>query len=279
MNKSNENIYKTKLDNNNSKINNNSKTNLTRRITKDTIFEKENLDPNLYNTISSNLGHNNKSRMNNIIKDIKNNRNIDKKNKNVNQTMNTIIFRKNNSELLTFGNTNDSLSDSCSKTSNMNKNYLLLLKQENESLKKELMKTKQKVDVLENKIELLINENYNNNNMNNNNKKKTKKLPLSIIKYQEEQLSQLINDKSENNKKKENNNGKTNNKVGLKQYQSQKYLDFNNDKKDNNKNNNCKNVKKSKCFGRTFSSILDLEKNKKNNKINKINNNSKSNVH
>jgi hypothetical protein len=78
---------------------------------------------------------------------------------NNNETTKTIIIKKNNSALLTFGNTNnDSLSESISisKTSNSNNKYLLILKQENENLKNELKKTKEKVDVLENKIDNLI---------------------------------------------------------------------------------------------------------------------------
>jgi hypothetical protein len=74
---------------------------------------------------------------------------------NNNETTKTIIIKKNNSALLTFGNTNnDSLSESIS--SNSNNKYLLILKQENENLKNELKKTKEKVDVLENKIDNLI---------------------------------------------------------------------------------------------------------------------------
>ena len=76
---------------------------------------------------------------------------------NNNDTNNAIIIKKNNSALLTFGNANnDSFSESLSKTSNSNNKYLLILKQENENLKNELKKTKEKVDVLENKIDNLI---------------------------------------------------------------------------------------------------------------------------
>ena len=238
---------------------NNNKTHLGYRITKDTIFEKENIDPNMFNS-TINLYYSNKSKNFDNIREKNSKIKLDKKPNIGNQTMNTIIFRKNSSELLTFGNSTDSFSDSFSKTSNINKNYLLRLKQENESLKKELMKTKQKVDVLENKIDLLINE---NSNINNNNKKQ-KKNPINIRKYKDEDCFPLINDKfSQSNKNKENNIDKTNNKVRLKHYKSQK--NFNNDKKDSNKNNN---VIKRKSFGRTFSSVFDLKKNKNNQKNN-----------
>jgi hypothetical protein len=253
-----ENKNKSKIHNISDKNNNNNKTHLGYRITKDTIFEKENIDPNLFNS-TINLGYSNKSKNFDNIRDKNSKIKLDKKPNIGNQTMN-IIIRKNSSELLTFGNSNDSFSDSFSKTSNINKNFLLLLKQENDSLKKELMKTKQKVDVLENKIDLLINE---NNNINNNNKKQ-KKNPINIRKCKDEDCFQLINDKfSQCNKNKENNLDKTNNKVRLKHYQSQK--NFNNDKKDSNKNNN---VIKRKSFGRTFSSVFDLKKNKNNHKNN-----------
>ena len=76
---------------------------------------------------------------------------------NNNDSSNTVIIKKNNSALLTFGNANnDSLSESLSKISNSNNKYLLILKQENENVKNELKKTKEKVDVLENKIDKLI---------------------------------------------------------------------------------------------------------------------------
>ena len=259
-----ENKTKSKMDNNINYNTNNSNSNnlhLMHRVTKDTIFEKENLDPNWYNTISNNLNHDNdKPKKNNDIKERNNNRNIDKYNNNENQTKHTIIFRKNNSALLTFGNTNDSLSESFSKTSNINDNYLLILKQENESLKYELMKTKQKVDVLENKIEYLIYENNTNNNI-------CPKPSPDVKKYEEEDLNKLINNKHKN-KNKHNNLSRMNNKISLKSYQSQKNFKLiNNDKKDNNKNNNSKNPLKCKTIGRTFSSVFDIKKTK----INKFN--------
>jgi len=90
-------------------------------------------------------------------KDIIYDNNKNNNNNSINDTTNTIIIKKNNSALLTFGNANnDSLSESLSKGSNSNNKYLLILKQENENLKNELKKTKEKVDVLEYKIENLI---------------------------------------------------------------------------------------------------------------------------
>ena len=192
---------KTNINNilNNNSYKNKNKTHSTHRITKDTIFEKENLNPNLYNTISTNININ------------KRNKNSGYTNANTNETMNTILIKKNNSELLTFGNTNndDSLSESFSKDENINKNFILVLKKENESLKNELKKTKEKVDVLENKIESLIfeknsrnkiinksNDNYNNDNID----KKT--INKENIKYSKSQRYLKNNKNTINNHKK-----------------------------------------------------------------------------
>ena len=140
------------LHKNNDKIfNNNNNTNKI-RITKDTIFVKEITNLNLYNTISSNLNKDYYNRKCIYNKNTTNNRNkiIEKNNNtkaNTIESLNTIIIKRNNSALLTFGNTNnDSLSESFSnsKGNNLEQNYLLILKQENESLKNELMKTKEK---------------------------------------------------------------------------------------------------------------------------------------
>ena len=209
------------LDNNTH--NDKNKTRSIQRITKDTIFEKENINPNLYNTISTNIKGDYNKNINNINNKINNiiikDKNINKRNKNVrytnantNETMNTILIKKNNSELLTFGNTNnDSLSESFSKDENINKNFLLILKQENESLKNELKKTKEKVDVLENKIESLICEkNFKNKNINklndNNNinddgnlNKKSITINKEKIKYSKSQRDFKINKNNGNN--------------------------------------------------------------------------------
>ena len=153
-------------------LNINNNTHSVHRITKDTIFEKKNLNQNWFNTICSNINClDYKSKKININK--RNNNKIENNNTNeyVNESLNTIIIKRNNSALLTFGNTNnDSLNNSLTKENNLiNNNILLILKKENECLKNELMKTKEKVDVLENKIENLIYEKNSkiNNKLNN----------------------------------------------------------------------------------------------------------------
>ena len=131
--------------------------------------------------------------------------------------MNTIIIKKNNSALLTFGN-NDSLNDSFSKANGANKNYLLILKQENEKLKNELMKTKEKVDILQNKIQNLIEENepHSNNrpNINDKIKSKSKNKNNNMIKYSNK--STLKTSKSQKNFKVINRNKKLDDKKFIK---------------------------------------------------------------
>ena len=139
-------------------INGNNKTHLMHRITKDTIFEKSNLNSNWFSTICSNI---------NFLDYKPKKSNINKRNKNINsnESLNTIIIKRNNSALLTFGNANDdSSSESFSKENYINNNnFLLILKKENEILKNELKKTKEKVDVLETKIDNLIFQKNSNN--------------------------------------------------------------------------------------------------------------------
>ena len=172
-------IKENKEDKKNKEDKENKEEHINNKENKENI--NSNLNTNTYNTISINHDfgsfivkknkkinathtHRNKAKVKNI------NTNItivmSKKNfetpkdiiyNNNNDTANTFIIKKNNSALLTFGNANnDSLSESLSKTSNSNNKFLLILKQENENLKNELKKTKEKVDVLENKIDNLI---------------------------------------------------------------------------------------------------------------------------
>ena len=240
------------LHKNNDKIynNNNNKT----RITKDTIFVKEitNLNLNLYNTISSNLNKDYYNRKCIYNKNTINNRNkiIEKNNNtkaNTIESLNTIIIKRNNSALLTFGNTNnDSLSESFSnsKGNNLEQNYLLILKQENESLKNELMKTKEKVDILENKIDNLICEKNTNNNPCLKEAPYTQKDGCKDkYKYREEEYKKIKN----NTKIKNNDISRKNNKICLKSSQSQKNFKCSNHKSQKAISN------KTKLMGRTLS--------------------------
>ena len=193
---SNNNLNHSKTIINNYNTKNNNKI-LLQKITKDTIFQKENINPNCYNTIATNINQEfiKAKKININFSKIKRNKNLEKNTTkaNTNESLNTIIIKKNNSALLTFGN-NDSLTDSFSKGNNLNNNYLLSLKQENETLKNELMKTKEKVDVLENKIQNLIQGNEANLNKDNeinfnytnknNNKKGSNKCTLKSSKSQ-----------------------------------------------------------------------------------------------
>ena len=159
---------------NNNKNYINIKTNKTpsfHGVTKDIIIEKENNNPNFYNTICINISNEfKKKNINNNL--VENNINIKKRkkrigkiNSNIKEKKNTILIKRNNSALFTFGNVNNDSFDSNSKGTNVNTNILLLLKKENESLMKELMQTKEKVGYLEKKIDNLICENNTNRNI------------------------------------------------------------------------------------------------------------------
>ena len=263
--------------------------NLLNHFKKNTIIDKENFNPNklAYNTISINRNYksfmvkknknfnnnfrnenNNdyldKNKYLNLEKDInlkKEKEIIKKKNKDNSNNTNdyTIIIRKNNSALLTFGNTNnDSLSESLSKLSN-NK-YLLILKQENENLKNELMKTKEKVDVLENKIENLIIYGKTDSSSNNNkNKINPQPTPMPYVQKFEPEDFNTINNKSKSKNIEIHNNDKYNydndninindsikgkkNGCNLRSYKSQKFIKFFDTK---TKNKNKKNLVKMK---------------------------------
>ena len=249
---------KTIIKSNNTNINNKI---ILQKITKDTIFQKENINPNCYNTISTNINQEfyKAKKLNINFTKNKRNKNFEKDNNtkaNTNESMNTIIIKKNNSALLTFGN-NDSLNDSFSKANNANKNYLLILKQENESLKNELMKTKEKVDILQNKIQNLIEENepYSNNRPNF----------LSNIKNNDkcDKIETNINDKIKSKSKNKNNNMiKYNNKSTLKISKSQKnFKVINRNKKlDDKKFIKKINSLKSKRMNNTSSNFYKIRK-------------------
>jgi len=181
-NKENKDDKENKKDKENKEEHENFKEDKGNKENKENINPSPNTNTNTYNTISINHDfssfivkknkkfnaahtHRNKAKCKNIntnitivmskIKNIDTPKDIIYSNNN--DTSNTVIIKKNNSALLTFGNANnDSLSESLSKISNSNSKYLLILKQENENLKNELKKTKEKVDVLENKIDKLI---------------------------------------------------------------------------------------------------------------------------
>ena len=248
---------KTIIKSNNTNINNKI---ILQKITKDTIFQKENINPNCYNTISTNINQEfyKAKKLNVNFTKNKRNKNFEKDNNtkaNTNESMNTIIIKKNNSALLTFGN-NDSLNDSFSKENNANKNYLLILKQENETLKNELMKTKEKVDILQNKIQNLIEENepYSNNRPNFlNNIKNNDKC---------DKIENNINDKIKSKSKNKDDMTKYSNKSTLKTSKSQKnFKSINRNKKSDDKKFIKKiNSLKSKRMNNTSSNFYKIRK-------------------
>ena len=196
---------KKKVKNFNLNINgNNNNTHSIHRITKDTIFEKSNLNPNIFKTICSN-----RNCLDNIPKKLNiNRRNKNNKNTNAkaceNESSSTIIIKRNNSSLLTFGNTNN---DSLSEYNRNNENFLLILKKENECLKNELKKTKEKVDLLENKIDNLIYEkNVDKKQINNMTKKEYDNMRISQKEISLKSSKSQAHLKYNNNKKIINNN-------------------------------------------------------------------------
>ena len=225
-------------------------------INKDTIFVHKIDDTNTYNTISANLNkdyYNNKQYHYN--KNENNRKKIIDKNNNTKadtiESYNTLIIKRSNSALLTFGNINDddSLSEFFSKENKFDKNYLLILKQENESLKYELMKTKEKVDILGNKIENLISEKNANNNT-------CLKQMSYIHNYAENYQKIKINI---NIKEKNNMNGKNN--ISLKPFKSQKNFKYINNKTRRTRTRTI-NSNKTRIISRDFSEVFMKRKNK-----------------